>query len=257
MSFPTPNTDEDLVNGTGPGGERQPFIGNFHKTLPHNRFGEVDPQAYRAFERVCMAVEGGAPINFESVPTGPLVPSVDVPQTDFDVRAKTVTLLHREVAKFTSPLAGASTEILGPDPKTMEMPPAPGCQSISAMAEMAELYWMALLRDVPLLAFQDEKDAPTADCAQLHAHDAALGFDAASRLTAARKTLNTLLDCAVTRDTDKGKLRTPLDLDAGPGGADIDLQHLFRSGLEGEEFGPLVSQFFIRPVGYGVQTIDQ
>lgn len=35
------------------------------------------------------------------------------------------------------------------------------------------------------------------------------------------------------------------------------LQTLFRSGLYDEQFGPLVSQFFLRPVGYGVQTIDQ
>ncbi|MDD5323102.1 MAG: hypothetical protein PHD43_21315 [Methylococcales bacterium] len=34
------------------------------------------------------------------------------------------------------------------------------------------------------------------------------------------------------------------------------MQTLFRSGLHDEEYGPLVSQFFIRPIGYGVQMID-
>ena len=236
MSIPTPNADESLVVPSAP------FIGNFHKTLPHNEFGEVDPAAYRVFERTCMEVEAGAPINFEQVPAGPLTnPS----QTAFTARA--VALALNNVAKLTSPLAG---------PKTMEMPPAPGCQSISAMAEMAELYWMALLRDAPLLAFQQNSGTPAAGCAALPDHDAQLGYDLGTRLTAARKAVNLLFDCAVTRDTDPGKLRAPLDVEAGAGGADIDLQHLFRSGLHDEEHGPMISQFFLRPVGYGVQTID-
>ena len=39
MTFPTPNSDESVVN------TENPFIGNFHKTLPHNAYGEVDPDA--------------------------------------------------------------------------------------------------------------------------------------------------------------------------------------------------------------------
>lgn len=245
MSFPTPNTDESLVAPSAP------FIGNFHKTLPHNEFGEVDAAAYRVFERTCMQIEAGVPVNFEQVPPGPVALAA---QTPFTARAQALGL--DSVAKLTSPLAGAATENHGPDPKTMEMPPAPGCRSISAMAEMGELYWMALLRDAPLLAFQQHTGSPNG-CAALNAHDMALGYDLATRVAAARKAVNLLFDCAVTRDADPGKLRAPLDLDAGAGGADIDLQHLFRSGLHGEEYGPLVSQFFIRPVGYGVQTIDQ
>ena len=246
MSFPTPNADESLVVPSAP------FIGNFHKTLPHNEFGEVDTAAYRVFERTCAEVEAGVPINFEQVASGPLV---DPNQAAFTARAMALGL--NSVAKLTSPLAGAATEAHGPDPKTMEMPPAPACQSISAMAEMAELYWMALLRDAPLLAFQQNSGAPAAGCAALPDHDAQLGYDLGTRVNAARKAVNLLFDCAVTRDTDPGKLRAPLDVEGGAGGADIDLQHLFRSGLHAEEHGPLISQFFIRPVGYGVQTIDQ
>lgn len=246
MSFPTPNADEGLVT------DGAPFIGNFHKTLQHNEFGEVLAADYRVFERTCLAVEAGAPINFEQVPAG----GAPTPgQTPFTARAKALGL--DQAAKFTSPLAGAATEVHGPDPKAMEMPAAPGCQSISAMAEMAELYWMALLRDAPLLAFQQQTGPATAGNALLSEHDAALGYNLAARVGAARKAVNLLFDCAVTRDTDAGKLRAPLDLEAGPGGANVGLQHLFRSGLHDEEHGPLISQFFIRPVGYGVQTIDQ
>lgn len=240
MSFPTPNADESLVTPAAP------FIGNFHKTLPHNEFGEVEPAAYRLFERACMQIESGMPMNFEGVPPGPLA---HPDQTAF-VSAPT------SVAKLVSPLAGAATETHGPDPKSMEMPQAPGCQSISATAEMVELYWMALLRDAPLLAFQRQRGNPGAACAGLFAHDAELGYDLQARLTAARQHVNAVFDCAVRHDTDAGKLRTTLDLDAGPGGADVARQTLFRCGLHDEEHGPLISQFFLRRVGYGTQTID-
>ncbi len=51
-------------------------------------------------------------------------------------------------------MAGAATEAHGPDPKSLEMLPAPPILSVSTAAEMIEVYWMALLRDVPLLAFE-------------------------------------------------------------------------------------------------------
>ncbi|MCP9820040.1 hypothetical protein KBZ18_11120 [Synechococcus sp. Cruz-9H2] len=246
MPQPFPNSDENLVTTA------HPFIGNFHKTLPHDDYGEVIPEAYRKFERTCLAIEAGMPINFEEVPEGQLVLTA---QSSFNSQA--AAALTGTVARFTSPLAGAATEAHGPDPKAMEMLPAPGCLSISTAAEMSEVYWMALLRDAPLLAFQVNRTPPAAGCADISAHDVELGFNVTNRVEDARKWVNILFDCAVRRDTDPGKLRAPLDVDAGSGGADIRLQTLFRSGLVDEEFGPLVSQFFIRPIGYGTQTIDQ
>ncbi len=255
MQNPTPNSDESLVTAS------HPFIGNFHKTLPHNDYGEVNPDAYRKFERTCVAIEAGMPINFEEIPKGTLPPKAPAlpidAQSVFDMKADDG--LVSSIAHFTSPLAGAATETHGPDPKTIEMLPAPSYRSISTVAEMAEIYWMALLRDAPLLAFQNDRTMPKTDegCADISAHDEQLGYRVTSRVNDSIKYLNTLFDCAIRHDIDPGKLRTPLDIDAGPGGADIKLQTLFRSGLVDEEFGPLVSQFFIRPIGYGTQTIDQ
>jgi hypothetical protein len=245
MTFPTPNNDESLVTSD------YPYIGNFHKTLPHNEFGEVVPSAFRKFERTCLEIEAGAPINFEEVPAGPVLHPA---QTPFHPMAH--PKLTKMAAKLTSPLAGAASEMHGPDPKSLEMLPAPGCLSISTAAEMVELYWMALLRDTPLVAFQQHRNPPGAACADVSAHDAQLGYSVTGRVSDARKAVNIVFDCAVRHDPDPGKLRALLDLDSGPGGADIVLQTLFRSGLYDEEYGPLVSQFFIRPIGYGVQTID-
>lgn len=258
MTFPTPNSDEDLVSRNKKATptcqqefDEAPFIGNFHKTLSHNEFGEVIPDEYRKFERICHQVEAGLPINFEEVPRGPLA---HPDQTPFEANAHPSLLTS--VAKFVSPLAGASTESLGPDPKALEMLPAPGCRSITAMAEMIELYWMALLRDTPLVAFQQNRAAPEAGCAGLSDHDGELGYSVNGRVNDARQAVNRAFDCAVSHDTDPGKLQAPLDVDSGQGGADIVRRTLFRSGLQDEEFGPLLSQFFLRPIGYGVQTID-
>lgn len=114
MSFPTPNPDESLVSmeivnaGAPPAQQTDaPFIGNFHKTLPHNEFGEVEPAAYRKFERTCLEIEAGSPINYENVPAGP----VNHPdQSPFDADAHPE--LIKSAAKLTSPMAGASTETL-------------------------------------------------------------------------------------------------------------------------------------------------
>jgi hypothetical protein len=245
MAFPTQNSDESLIAAD------TPFIGNFHKTMPHNKFGEVDATAYRKFERTCIQIEAGMPINFEEVPKGQ---PAGVDQTPFESGA------DQAIAKFTNPLAGAATEAHGPDPKSLEMLPAPGCRSISAAAEMVELYWMALLRDAPLLAFQQHREPHDACGAGITAHDGAsahkLGYNVNDRVNAALKAVNRMFDCAISHDNDPGRLRAPLDLQAGVGGTDIRLQTLFRTGLFGEDVGPLVSQFFIRPIGYGVQTID-
>ncbi|MGE0644259.1 MAG: hypothetical protein AB7P24_11345 [Nitrospira sp.] len=193
MAFPTPNSDESLVSGVPPDPHVEaPFIGNFHKTLPHDKFGEVDPASYRKFERTCLEIEAGAPINFEAVPAGPVTHPA---QSSFEANAHPA--FTKSAAMFTSPLAGASTETHGPDPKTQEMFPAPGCRSLTAMAEMVELYWMALLRDAPLLAFQVDRDPPKSDCANLTAHNTQLGYNLNSRVQDALGAVNKMFDIAI------------------------------------------------------------
>lgn len=219
MTFPTPNTDESHATSTFP------FIGNFHKTLPHNEYGEVLPEAYRKFERTCLEIEAGAPLNYEEVPRGALTPAFD-PGAD--------PRFTDSVARFVSPLAGASTETHGPDPKTLEMPPSPGILSASTRAEMVELYWMALLRDVPFAEFDTSGDVSDA-------------------VDEVKKFYKAALD----EDASEGGVKLVRDLPEADGNLDLRKQTLFRSGLHDEEHGPLVSQFFLRDIPYGTQTIDQ
>lgn len=114
------------------------------------------------------------------------------------------------------------------------MPPAPTVLSTTTAAEMTELYWMALLRDVPFNKF--DSDAGVSDAA---------------------KELGKRFTDAAADSTDLGHLKPGIDV---PGGstavAPITRQNVFRLGLPGEEFGPLLSQFFVRPIAFGTQTID-
>ena len=138
----------------------------------------------------------------------------------------------KAVARFTNPLAGAASEQLGPDPKSLDMGPAPGILSVSTAAEMTELYWMAALRDVPLA---DSATDP--------------------RVMQAATELDKRFGQAVLTDKSEGGIKIGLDLPAGVGGVGITPHTLFRCGLHDEQFGPLISQFLLRDIPYGTQTI--
>jgi hypothetical protein len=97
------------------------------------------------------------------------------------------------------------------------MPPAPRIDSAEAAAEMAELYWMALLRDVRFTDF-----AANADVA------------------AAAASLSGFSDF---RGPKSGGLVTP--------------GTLFRGFTPGDLAGPYVSQFLLKPVNFGTLRIGQ
>nr|CAA6830557.1 MAG: Unknown protein [uncultured Thiotrichaceae bacterium] len=215
-SAPQPNGDEQLES----------YIGNFHKSLPHNQYGEVDSDAYEHFQSICERLDDGEDVDFESVALG-----------------------TPDAAAFTNPLAGAASETLGLSAKQVEMPPAPGILSADSAAEMVELYWMALLRDVPLAEFT--------------------GHDQHPKVKEAVKDIEHAFKAALSKDSVPGALELGLDLpqkavvpEKYEQGAhadftlDISPQTLFRCGLPDEQYGPLISQFLLRDVPYGVQRIS-
>jgi len=226
-----PNGDEDLA--FGPQGIR--YVGNFHKTLPHNEYGEVLPAAYHEFRLIAADSNAPGAGDFEGVDRGPL--SFPPHQQEF-VPANTLppgATLPTRADLLVNPQAGRAREECGPDPSRMNMLPAPGVLSASTAAEMTELYWMALLRDVSLDLFDQpgQLDTCIADLA------AAFRF-------------------ALANDAGAGRLRLGLDLPkAADGTLRLDTRTLFRCGLPDEDKGPLISQFFLHDVTYGTQTIKQ
>jgi hypothetical protein len=179
-------TSEPLSNG-----EETDYPGRarYSKGLPHNQYGEVDPAAYRLLLRACAT---GRTEDFERVPlAGP--------------------------RRLTNPRAGLGFDLQGPDPAALAIPPAPRIDRPENSAEMVELYWMALCRDVPFTDFGSSD--PVAE--------------AAGELSGLSDFRGAKRDGRVTADT------------------------LFRGVTAGDLRGPFVSQFLLRDIPYGTLRISQ
>ncbi len=114
-------------------------IGSYHKALPHDADGFVDTAAYATLRG---AIDSGQFADFEAVPLG-------------------------GITRLLNPLAAIAFNLEGPDnAATVGAPPAPALASAERAAEAAELYWMALTRDIPFPNYAT--DATIADaCADL------------------------------------------------------------------------------------------
>ena len=174
------NGDEDLYPNK---------IGNFSKALPHNQLGEVDLSAYKAYLR---ALSTGNPDDFEMIPL-------------------------RGGAKLANPQSAYAYELAGPDSHHLSIPPAPAFSSAWNASEMAELYWLALTRDVP---FADYDTNP-------------LTLAAASDLSKFSDFRGPKVNGEVTTGT------------------------LFRGSTPGDLVGPYISQFLWKNIPFGASTIVQ
>lgn len=137
---------------------------------------------------------------------------------------------HRRGRSFVNPLSGLATDVYGLDPYDIKMPPAPDLSSEVAAKEMVELYWMALVRDVP---FADWVNRPPPGAANIAA--------AISELHALNNTGAPFAEHYVGGILSKT----------------IDLSTLFRGAAPGNEVGGYVSQFLIHDVPYGTLRIEQ
>ena len=225
-STPNPNTDEG--SGFGPGGTIR-YIGNFHKSLPHNPFGEVDPPAYVKLKAALPDLPNG-PGDLEHVPTGPLA---DPAQAILNLDPTGGGHIDR-AATLNDPQCGYARERVGPEPEQLNMPPPPRVLSASAAAEFTELYWMALHRDVSLELLESDGNDATVIAELIKVFK--LGLNDVS---------------------DPGRLRLGLDLPAQNGQLRLDKHTLYRCGLKDEDQGPLVSQFFLHDVPFGTFTVVQ
>jgi hypothetical protein len=171
------------------------YIGNYTKGLPHNSTtGEVDPPA--AYQALLESLRSEVDDDFQMVP----VPS---------------GLSKRR--KLVNPRAGLAFDLEGADSAAVAMPPAPAVDSAQAAGEAVELYWMALLRDVPFTDYATH----------------ALAQDAVADL-------NNLSDFRGPKIGDQ-----------------VTAQTLFRGATPGELIGPYISQFLLLDIPFGTLTVGQ
>lgn len=121
------------------------------------------------------------------------------------------------VINLKNPQAGLAFDLIGPDSHALAAPPPPAFDSAQRAGEAAELYWQALVRDV---AFTD--------------------YDSHQLTQEAARDLSAFSDF-------RGPKR----------GGRVTTDTLFRADIPGVLVGPFVSQFFLKPIPYGPQRLDQ
>jgi membrane-associated phospholipid phosphatase len=172
---PHPNNGDEATYPSG--------IANFTKGFAHNSFGEVDPAAYASY---LAAVNTGKRQDFDALVLGGTEPLVD-------------------------PQAGLAYDLETYDPSQLSIPPADNLNSPNLAAQMIELYWMALARDVPFSQYGTD---PT--------------------IAAAASELNGLSTYVGPKI-----------------GGDVTPQSIFRGFTAGDVIGPYISQFYLQPFSYG------
>ncbi len=217
---------------------RPSYVGNFTKCLPHDDDGFLlDPTDYSEWVR---AIDTGDARDFralrlgpgpftpygDSVYTSPAAPAE--PEPIFDWRHHPVGS-EPGVRAWESMGAGLTFDLEGADAQTFTMPPAPSVDSQELIAEMAEVYWMALCRDV---AFTDwDTDATIADA------NASL-----SRFWWFRADRTGDLDGVTDRLAPSLARRRVL---VPENATSIAPNQLFRGVTPGEDVGPYLSQFLL------------
>jgi hypothetical protein len=165
------------------------YIGNFTKGLPHTQLGEVQPGTY---ETLLYALSTGAQADFENIDRG-------------------------SGMKFADPLAAFAFQMEGADSHCLGTAAPPAFSSAAAAADMVELYWQALARDVPFTAYANSSVTQGA-IADLNGLSAFHGPGA---------------------------------------GGQVNASNLFRGNVTGGATGPYISQFFWQPVPVNSTMVQQ
>ncbi len=225
---------------------------NFTKGLPHDVKGIVDPDAFKLFVDAINTPD----FDFE-VPLGPEnAPGAHRPTGYAEKPSSVKSFAHPanpSVRGWESPVAGHVYALEGPDAGSVGMAPAPRLGSDELAAEMAEVYAMAILRDVPFTAFETgAADQVIAALNRLPWFDASrpvtdAGGAALDGFSQARRAARFVTTTALTPGT------------------------LFRGSTRGAQKGPFISQFLLQGtrdrsggsgpenglIRYGAQQIDQ
>lgn len=178
------NNDEDLYASSR-------YLASFTKTLPCNEFGEVEPSAMQA---LIAAMASGSATDFNAIPQS--------------------NLAQRRLA---NPQGAFKKEPSGLDGHASRINPSHTLSSPQLAGEMVEVYWQALLRDVP---FED--------------------YDSHSLVADAVADLNALS-------------HTPAASSNGAASA----QNLFRGETSGDLVGPYISQFLWQDYSFGSIDVVQ
>jgi len=170
------------------------FIANYSKALSHNDQGEVDQNAYIKLRDACINSIDADPSTFTdpfpNIPKGPVKQG-------------------KCYNKLTNPPSGLAFDLEGPDCHALSVKAPPRIDSEAGAADIIEVYWMALCRDIDFNEFNN----------------------------------NHLIQQAVNSLSQFSNFIRPADLDS-PG--NLSSSNIFRGNFKGDTVGPFVSQFLLK-----------
>jgi hypothetical protein len=206
-------TQQAVATGTvahTPNGDEKRYAdksGTYSKALLQKTYGVVDPGVFHAFRFELGDISGTGNGNFENAA---IIRGGD-------------RKLNGPRAAFAYTLAGGDSTAFG----DLVVPPAPDVASLEYAAELIELYWASLLRDVPFESYPHSQTAK----------EAADELDSLAAYKGPR---------------DAGGKVTPHVLFRGGFGEKAKAGY-----FPGEAAGPYISQLCIQPTMLGQQPIDQ
>ncbi len=212
---------------------------NYSKGLPHDReTGLVAPAAFEAFvSAINEAGHAGEPYAFD-VAIGPRnakkahrpASFIDRPGDATKFSFKNADGTEVNVRTWESPRAGHVYDLEGPDAAALAISSFPKLGSNELNAELAELYAMAYLRDVPVIEL--EAGGALADVDNAIAALNALPWFSGNAVNISGE--------AIRRREARHK-----ELDNGSNPSQLNRQTLFRGSAPGAKVGPYVSQFLL------------
>jgi PAP2 superfamily len=164
---------------------------SFYKTLPHDSLGEVSTTAYAALRNAFIT---GDPAAFAAIPRDPSAQS-----------------------KLANPQAALAYTLTGLDPHATRIRTPPAFDSAEAAAEMAEVYWQAMTREIPFRQYASSSTIGSA-LPDLNALSATVGPKISG---------------------------------------DVTVGTLFRGETPGDLVGPFISQLLLQPIPFGATVVEQ
>ena len=195
---------------------------HFHKGLAHNpATGEVDAAQFDYFIDQLKYLNAHP----DSAAKG-----------GFQLRLDTCDSLR----KFVNPQAGWATNTEISDPCCYTIPDAPAFKSPFAAAEAIEVYWMALLRDVPFAQWDDNEEIAIA----------------AKELSDQKLYINRTHPNKPPAEAGFEKASSPLTSKSVFRGGELKRFSSNSNGIS-EAIGPYISQFLFHEIPYGTLRIPQ
>lgn len=262
--YPNPatqtNLDEVILEDDG-------FAASFTKGLSHGSNGILNTKAH--YNTLVEAINQALSTDFDQVQRG--ITAQRIPNASLSGEAFETSGAKAQWRGWESPRAGHYYSVQGPDADAVAMPPAPELGSAELVAEMAEVYALAMLRDNSFSEIESSTDATTPSGIAVD--------DIVSSLTSMDWYGDENIDPQNLQERRRRIARfqshADHDVDNPPKPTDVTRNTIFRGSSPGVESGPYISQFMLQgnkmvpqdpanPVlitdaslSYGSQEIDQ